>query len=33
MNAYPASVVENLKTKRANEPEFVQSAEEADRKS
>ena len=28
MNAYLASVIENVKTKHANEPEFVQTVEE-----
>ncbi len=28
MNAYLASVLENVKTKHANEPEFVQTVEE-----
>ena len=28
MNAYIASVIENVKTRHANEPEFVQAVEE-----
>ena len=28
MNAYLASVIENVKAKHANEPEFVQTVEE-----